>query len=57
VALKDREPIFIFIVVVVARLLLSPFPSAVLPGRGGTAFAHEIELAVIPNVKSAMNSK
>jgi hypothetical protein len=36
--------------------LLSPFPSAVLPSRGGAAFAHEMELAVIPNVRSAMNS-
>ena len=57
VAVKVREPIFIFIFVVVARLLLSPFPSTVLPERRGAAFVHDMELAVIPNVRSAMNSR
>jgi hypothetical protein len=54
VAVKVREPILILIFVVVARLL--PFPSAVLPGRGGAAFVHNMELVVIPKVRSAMNS-
>ena len=56
VAVKVREPILIFIFVVVAWLL-SPFPSAVLPERGGAALVHDMELAVIPNVRSAMNSR
>ena len=57
VAVKVREPIWIFIFVVVAGVWFSPFPSAVLPGRGGTDLVHERELAEMPNVKSAMASK